>query len=559
MEEKKKTRREWVKTAAIIFLSVMLVLTFFSQTIMNYSLPEIAAQYIQPGNIASRIRGTGIIESGDPYEVNVKETRKVKSVAVRVGDVVSEGDILLYLSGGESAELAAAKQALKEAQDAYAMETLKETATAELINEAKKNVSDSKYREQLTKLQDALKQAEAEALNQQTTVNKLQENIDAHATQITYEQGIDQVTADRVNVAQGVADKAADAKAQAETAYATAESNKNNVQSQIDAITPPDPVPDTLLAQLAAAEADLQAKTQAKNTATTNYDNAAKELAALQKALEDRNASQNLNNLTAMKAALEYQKAIDSAKLEKLISTRDGIKADISALLEKIGYVSGIKNALEAVNTAEKNLKEIEKTTQSTTVVAEISGTIMSIDTVAGKEVSAAMPVMTIQPEGQGYTMKFSVTNDQAKKLSVGDYAELINSWRYDDVSIVLRRIAPDRQSPSQKKELTFDVTGDVMAGQSLNVSVGERSANYEMVVPNSAVREDNNGKFILIVESKSSPLGNRYIAKRVDVQVLASDDTKSAISGELYGYEFVITTSTKPVEAGKQVRLADE
>ena len=96
------------------------------------------------------------------------------------------------------------------------------------------------------------------------------------------------------------------------------------------------------------------------------------------------------------------------------------------------------------------------------------------------------------------------------------------------------------------------------MVGQSLSISVGQKSADYDLIVPNSAIREDNNGKFVLIVETKSSPLGNRYVATRVDVEVLASDDTKSAISGGLYGYEFVITTSTKPVEAGKLVRLAE-
>ena len=35
-------------------------------------------------------------------------------------------------------------------------------------------------------------------------------------------------------------------------------------------------------------------------------------------------------------------------------------------------------------------------------------------------------------------------------------------------------------------------------------LSVGERSAEYEHVVPNSAIREDNNGKFIFIIEEKS-------------------------------------------------------
>ena len=62
----------------------------------------------------------------------------------------------------------------------------------------------------------------------------------------------------------------------------------------------------------------------------------------------------------------------------------------------------------------------------------------------------------------------------------------------------------------------------------------------------------------MLVVEAKSSPLGTRYYAVRYDVEVVASDDTQSAITGALYGGEYVITTSTKPVEAGKLVRLPD-
>ena len=42
MNENGSKKREWVKTAAIIFLTVMLILTFFSNTFMNYSLPEVA-------------------------------------------------------------------------------------------------------------------------------------------------------------------------------------------------------------------------------------------------------------------------------------------------------------------------------------------------------------------------------------------------------------------------------------------------------------------------------------------------------------------------------------
>ena len=124
MNEKKRNRREWVKTVAIIFLSVMLVLTFFSNTIMNYSLPEVAAQYIQSGTITAKVRGTGTVESGSLYNVKVTESRKVSSVEVRVGDTVAIGDVICSLADVESDELVAARDALDKAQEAYDMALL---------------------------------------------------------------------------------------------------------------------------------------------------------------------------------------------------------------------------------------------------------------------------------------------------------------------------------------------------------------------------------------------------------------------------------------------------
>ena len=47
-------KREWVKDAAIVFLAVLLVLTFFSNTIMNRNLPEVATQYVSDGTINAK-------------------------------------------------------------------------------------------------------------------------------------------------------------------------------------------------------------------------------------------------------------------------------------------------------------------------------------------------------------------------------------------------------------------------------------------------------------------------------------------------------------------------
>jgi len=104
---------------------------------------------------------------------------------------------------------------------------------------------------------------------------------------------------------------------------------------------------------------------------------------------------------------------------------------------------------------------------------------------------------------------------------------------------------------------VVIEVTGDVTEGQSIKFSIGDKSQSYDTVLPNSAIREDNEGKFVLVVEAKDSPLGTRYTARRVDIEILASDDTQSAVTG-LYGSEFVITNSEQPIAANQRVRLAE-
>ena len=83
---------------------------------------------------------------------------------------------------------------------------------------------------------------------------------------------------------------------------------------------------------------------------------------------------------------------------------------------------------------------------------------------------------------------------------------------------------------------------------------------DYELVVPNSAIRNDANGNFVLLLRTKQSPLGNRYYVSRENVKVLAKDDTNSAISGALGAYDYVVTTSdNRMLTSGDQVRLSNE
>ena len=87
---------------------------------------------------------------------------------------------------------------------------------------------------------------------------------------------------------------------------------------------------------------------------------------------------------------------------------------------------------------------------------------------------------------------------------------------------------------------------------------MGQKSAGYEIVIPTSAIKNDTNGSFVYIIEAKNSPLGNRYKAKRAKVEVLASDDSNSAVTGDIQNGDYVITISNAPIENGELVRMAD-
>lgn len=557
MSEKGTKRREWIKTFAIIFLVILLILTFFSNTIMNYSLPEVAAQYVQSGNINAQIRGYGTIESGDPYNVKIKAVRKVESVEVHQGDKVEKGQVLCLLSGEDSEELEAAKKALEEAEDAFEMALLTGSVDSSIMNNAGNTDSIQNYKTKIISLQNEIDKVEAEKDVADAKVKEWQDKVDAITLQITVTGStiVDTTNETKaVNEAKAVMDNANFALTEAKNVLAT-------IESQIEyenQVTSGDSVEkDALNKQKLEASQNVINAEAAYKTASLNYEKALK-------VLNDKKATGNVEGSVAN---LERQKALLQVELnnaQKTASQKEEAltvkQAELETLVKNISDEINLGGLYDAVSQAKEEVNRLEDLVDGSEIVAPISGTIMTVNVKSGLDTPEDGIVFTMQPEGEGYTLSFTVTNEQAKKLAVGDVATPVNSWRYDDMQIVLSSIRPDTNNPGQNKLLVFNVSGEnVVPNQSLNVSVAQRSGGmYEMVVPNSAIREDNNGKFILTVEAKSSPIGTRYIANRVDVDVIASDDTQSAITGALYGYEFVITTSTKPVEAGQYVRMPE-
>ncbi len=533
MKKLEGNRKDWIKNILIIFLVVLLLLTFFSNTIMNYSLAEVSSTYITSGSISTAIRGTGTIQSVDPYNVTISEGRKVESVNVRRGDTVTKGDVLFVLEAGESTEVTDAKKAYQDLLASYDDAIIKGNISSDIITAAQNRDNDVIVQKmsRLEQLGETLRQKKA-------VVDDIKAQIEV------------------VNAGSAIVDVSSE-KAQLEAVNTALSAEKDKLAKFTELQTKID----SLLAS-ASAETDEGKKWNYINQAVTatndrdalgtqaeieaNIKSYEKQVETINKTIEDKQAAP-----TEEAKQLNYKLTLANNEYTEA-------QEDYDKLSSEIENQRSLQNLLDQIDEAKNKYETLETKAIGTEVTAPVSGTITAVNVVAGEKVDKDATMATIQLSGKDYTLEMTVTKEQAARIKVGDIGQASNSWYYSDMTLTVSAIKNDTTNPSSGNRIVvFTVTGsDINVGQSVTVSVGDKSANYDMIVPNTAIREDKNGTYILVITSKSTPLGNRYTATRVDVTKLASDDTNTAISCGLQGYESVITTATKPVSAGDLVRL---
>lgn len=669
MENQVKSR-EWVKTAAIIFLALLLVLTFFSNTILNASLTSVSAKQVGPGSIKARITGSGTVSANESYDVTINQTRKVASIKVKVGKEVSAGDVMFVLEAEDSEELKKSQEELivmqltydkaimeagntaakdnhevEKAQKAYdeavriynqyssadpsQVAVLKAQASARLkdlqsekskadkaVTEAKKPLTEAQSlvteRETLKKSLSELEYKLHDAGARTPEDNKTAEKIEEEKLKIR-----DEMNALLSSKPEGTAKEwistHLDEKERDQTyafyvgkyekqykALQEISGNRSDLMEMyctndsvlLDALTAggytylPEDVQKAYYALHLYFSGEDSPSIYGEKKGYYFYEEEIKRLEAQIEYAKERDQLRNVDGeLTAIIGGLsfeEYENYISRLEdnvdhIQDLIDAQQKVVDDLSSAETAAATVKSTKQALEDLlfnkslgnsgyldvqdqkRKIEEKEKEIEKLIENADeveVLAKVSGVVSAVNVTAGKTVGKDETMATINLTDRGYTVKIPVTAEQSKRVSVGDVATISNLWNAD-ITATLESISPDPNSKSNGKLLVFRLTGDVTPDQNLTLSIGQKSQNFDALVPNAAVRDDANGKYVLVLTVKKTPLNDRYVAKRVDIQVLGSDDNSSAVSG-LNNGDFVITSSAKPVAAGDEVRLAE-
>ena len=568
-----RRKRELIKTILIIFLAALLLLTFFSNTIMNKSLSQITTERTTSGKLTERLRGSGLVLSNQSYGVTVDGNKIIDTIMVKSGQEVEKGDVLLTVGTGESEELNAAIETLETLELEYNKALLAPDADYTSENQAIKNARED-LSEAIRKRDEAAEnqgniQAEKDSYKENkaklNSLTKLQTKLSAIISAIDSDEYMGapvEYTGELIDLKSAAedAEKLYQEKLGVYTAMLSGSSEDEEAEAAPTAVSPE---------EIANAKNEAELAETARNDALTAYDTRKSELRN-EYSIQLTNAENEIEYYTGL--VEEYESGIGSEGmtlevLEEDVKAKQRTLEDLIAQLAKTQKDDANQDkldnlSLEAmkkdVEKAKKKVEELKKENETTEITAKHSGIVSSVNAKAGDETVPDMEIITIDISSEGYTVEIIVDGDKTRKIKKGVEAEVINNWS-GNVQAVLTNIKNDSTPNSKSRILVFTITGDVESGTNLDLSIPCGSGNYDTIVPKSAVYTDNKGSFVLTVQSKSSPLGNRYYAQRIPVEVVSSDEISSAVSGSINYGDYVIVAASKPVSPGDQVRMKDE
>lgn len=183
----------------------------------------------------------------------------------------------------------------------------------------------------------------------------------------------------------------------------------------------------------------------------------------------------------------------------------------------------------------------------------QVSAALQQGDTVG------TAPVVTLQIVNGGFEARIQIPQRDAERLTIGSVAEVTTSggsmfFIPTETAVVSAISAPDDDN---MVDVTLRLPGtNWNIGQRTDVEIVLSRASYDISVPISALRSDDAGYFVYVVEQRSTVLGVQNVIARANVTVNAYDSNNVSVSGPVWRQSQVITGSNKAISAGDRVRV---
>lgn len=182
-------------------------------------------------------------------------------------------------------------------------------------------------------------------------------------------------------------------------------------------------------------------------------------------------------------------------------------------------------------------------------IAAPAAGTVISLAAGKGEAIREDQLIASIGAGGR-FNIDCAVSLDN-NFIVPGDVCELSNSSRV--LSGAVTKITPAAQGKTVSVSFSSD---EVAAGETFDVTFKKESTTAYTLIPNGALRQDNDGYFINQIKRRDGILGKEYYLTRVDVYIGDSDSKNTAIVQGITFFEPIALISDQPVAPGDTISL---
>lgn len=565
-----KSRSKIVVRVMIAFVAGLALLTFFSNTIMNATIPKVMGEYASRGNLSFTNSASSTIVVENRTDVKGLEGRTIDQVLVSSYDEVSKGDVIAIL---------------KPVEDTSSLDELKsQLQTLQREKEYESRTPDhgtdySSYYEAIQSAQETLTEAQktlAAVQGRDSTISQAQAVIDSKA-------------ADVVSLEASVA-SASDTVEDINAQIAELNAQITPLQNQIDvyvALGTPTPTPrpepgtedpadpsdpsdpgsdpstlsdmEILWQQKCDLEDQIAILEEQLEAAQTRLSEYSAQLATVNGEIEDAQA--RISEASELPSLTSAQNAVATAQRGLSTANTSLSDARANASIEADKAQDAREDRDKQIEQLEEKIAKLEEQMDITVIKAPESGYVYNVAVNDGDVMEANQTIATIiavDPDERNCTATFSFDANAARSLNVGSELEVTSGW-YDQTATIIS-IKPDPNNPRESRQVKCVISGEAWPDEPITVRADKYNQDYQAVIASSAVNEDNTGTFVYVIVGSSGPLGDKYTVKRVDVTVEAEGGGLSAISGDgLDDYNtMIVIRAEEPLEDGQRVRLED-
>lgn len=537
--------------AGVLLFGLMVLFTVISRAAYNMSIAEVSAEIPEPQTFTPDVSAQGVVTGSQEIAVSTAESVRVKTVHVMAGQAVEAGEVLYELDLQDLTEKMREKQLELQSLDLQ----IRGTAESEAEAERSRQLSRSQAQEDYNRIAARENEAVDAALNELRQAQEQYQNVTAG------QAGIREPASGQADSGQaGIGESAPDQVNSSQTGGgATTSEERNPGQPELDQGSSWQAAD-----QLRAA---VQEKQAAYDQAVRNREDS---LYNAQKSVDSANLKAAKSYSVEQSRILRGQKEGEIAKLQALLDVQGRVAAPVKGMVTEVSVKAGsasgsggdillsdISGGASLTVTFPEELREYVREGAQAVVSAADSGSGQPGMPGAGSQGAAG---------SENQAGKHAVS-DRVTIRSVADNSMTGNPMTGNLIS-GNGAAGMDTNGAGSMPETasggSFTVTVDLQpdhftAGEKAMLKVEIPPDNYDTCIPLGALHlREKDQYYVNVAEKRSTILGEEWVIRQVDVDLLEKNEKFAAVEG-ISSEQEVVAESSRTLEEGSRVKMKDE